>query len=92
MTTITKIKLIIKNKHIIKIIGSTINIKGRPEAIWDNITNVKIEQFSDPKFFKLIDIPKPLKAEVISEGIGGKRIAYFDNGKRFMQQILVWKP
>jgi hypothetical protein len=81
-----------KNKHIIKTLGSTINIIGRPEIIWDNITNVKIEQFSDPTIFKLLDIPKPLKAEIISEGQGGKRIAYFDTGKKFIQEILVWKP
>ena len=81
-----------KNRHIIKTLGSTINIIGRPEIIWDNITNVKIEQFSDPTIFKLLDIPKPLKAEIISEGQGGKRIAYFDTGKKFIQEILVWKP
>lgn len=81
-----------KNKHIIKTLGSTIDIIGRPEIIWDNITNVKIEQFSDPTIFKILDIPKPLKAEIISEGQGGKRIAYFDTGKRFIQEILVWKP
>jgi hypothetical protein len=81
-----------KNRHIIKTLGSTIDIIGRPEIIWDNITNVKIEQFSDPTIFKLLDIPKPLKAEVISEGQGGKRIAYFDTGKKFIQEILVWKP
>lgn len=81
-----------KNRHIVKTIASTIDINGQPETIWDNITNVKIEQFSDPRIFKLLDIPKPLKADVISEGQGGKRIAYFDSGKRFMQKILVWKP
>ncbi len=82
----------IKKKHIVKTLSSTIDINGRPETIWENITNVKIEQFSDPTIFKLLDIPKPLKAEIVSEGKGGKRIAYFDSGKRFMQEILVWKP
>ena len=78
--------------HIIKSISSDIDISGQPEKIWDNITNVKIEQFSDPLIFKLLDIPKPLRAEIISGGEGGSRIAYFDTGKRFMQKILVWKP
>jgi len=81
-----------KNKYIIKTLGSTIDIIGRPEIIWDNITNVKIEQYSDPTMFKLLDIPKPLRAEIISEGQGGRRIAYFDSGKKFIQEILVWKP
>lgn len=54
--------------HIIKLIYSDIDINEQPEKIWENITNVKIEQFSDPIIFKLLDIPKPLKAEIISEG------------------------
>ncbi|SIT95081.1 hypothetical protein [Pontibacter indicus] len=78
--------------HTIRSIDSSIEINGKPEIIWDNITNVKIEQFSDPYIFKLLDIPKPLRAEVLSEGKGGKRIAYFDTGKRFIQEITVWQP
>lgn len=80
------------NEHIVRTISSQIVISGKPETIWDNITNVKIEQFSDPILFKILDIPKPLKAEIISEGKGGKRIAYFDSGKRFIQEILEWNP
>lgn len=79
-------------KHIIQSISSNIDISGQPEKIWNNITNVKLEQFSDPLIFKLLNIPKPLRAEIVSEGEGGSRIAYFDTGKRFMQKILVWKP
>jgi hypothetical protein len=81
-----------KGIHIIRSIDSEIKINGSPETIWENITNVKIEQFSDPVLFRFLGIPKPLRAEVISEGVGGSRIAYFNNGKRFMQKILVWNP
>ena len=81
-----------RGAHITKSIDSDIEINGPPEVIWDNITNVKIEQFSDPLIFRFLDIPKPLRAEVVSEGTGGSRIAYFNNGKRFIQKILVWKP
>lgn len=81
-----------KNRHIEKTVGSTIDINGRPKTIWENITNVQIEQFSDPFIFKLLYIPKPLKAEILSKGQGGKRVAYFDSGKKFIQEILVWKP
>jgi hypothetical protein len=88
----TKTNLTTKKRHITKTLCSTINIKGRPETVWDNITNVKIEKFSDPTIFKLLDIPKPLRAEIISEGQGGRRIAYFDSGKKFIQEILVWQP
>ena len=80
------------SNHITKSIHSDVDIYGQPENIWDNITNVKIGQYSDPIIFRILDIPKPLKAEVISEGEGGKRIAYFESGIRFIQEILVWKP
>ena len=80
------------NRHIKNTISSTIDINGRSEVIWDNITNVRIEQFSDPLAFKLLGIPRPLRADLLTEGKGGKRIAYFDSGKRFIQEITVWEP
>lgn len=77
--------------HIVRTISTTIDIHAKPETIWENITNVKIEQYSDPFIFKILGVPKPLKADLISTGDGGQRIAYFDNGKRFIQKITTWK-
>lgn len=79
-------------RHIEKTITSEIEINARTEVIWTEITNVQIEKFSDPKIFRLLGIPRPLKANLLIEGEGGKRIAYFDNGKRFIQEITKWKP
>jgi len=78
--------------HVIRTISSSIEISAQPSVVWSNITNVQIEQFSDPLLFRILDIPKPLKAELVSEGKHGKRVAYFKNGKRFEQEILEWKP
>lgn len=78
--------------HITKTITSSIEIDGKPALIWENITNVKIEQFSDPWIFRLLGIPKPLSAELLAEGKGGQRIAYFDTGKKFVQEITSWEP
>lgn len=80
------------NRHITKSISSSININGRRETIWENITNVRIEQFSDPITFKILGIPRPLRADILTEDEGGQRIAYFDTGKRFVQEITTWKP
>ena len=79
-------------RHITKTISSTIDINGLPEIIWANITNVTIEQFSNPRAFKLLGIPRPLRADLLVEGKGGHRIAYFDSGKRFIQEITTWEP
>ena len=78
--------------HIPGTISSSILIPADAATVWDHITNVKIEAFSDPLIFRLLDIPKPMKAEVVSEGKGGLRIAYFNSGKRFMQEIMEWNP
>jgi hypothetical protein len=80
------------NRHILKTVTSSIDIQGRPECIWEHITNVRIDQFSDPLAFKLLGIPRPLRADLLSEGASGQRIAYFANGKKFVQKITTWKP
>ncbi|MDG1037540.1 MAG: hypothetical protein P8O89_01200, partial [Polaribacter sp.] len=82
----------VSNRHIIRTLSSSIDINGRAEKVWDNITNVRIEQFSDPLAFKLLGIPRPLKADLLTKGEGGQRIAYFDTGKRFIQEITTWEP
>lgn len=81
-----------KSMHVEESISSVIEIKASAEIIWDHITEVRLEQFSDPLLFKLLNIPKPLKAEMEAVGEGGSRIAYFDSGKKFLQKITVWKP
>jgi hypothetical protein len=78
-------------RHIEKTISSTVQIKSKAESVWENITNVQLEQFSDPWYFKLLNIPKPLKAEVTRNGVGGSRIAFFNNGKKFIQTIDTWE-
>lgn len=81
-----------KLKHIINSISTNIDIQRQPETVWENITDVKIEQYSDPLLFQILGVPKPLKADIISMGKDGQRIAYFNSGKRFIQKITTWKP
>ena len=74
-----------------KIIESEVLINSSVENIWDKITNVQIEHFKFPWYFRVLNIPKPIKAEITKEGVNGQRIAYFDNGKKFFQQIKSWE-
>ena len=37
-------------------------------------------------------MPKPLRAQLLSDGAGGSRTAHFANGKKFEQKILIWEP
>lgn len=80
------------NDHSVRRIEAEIWIQAAPAVVWDNITNVKLEAFSDPLIFRLLDVPKPLRAELRSDGAGGSRTAYFANGKKFEQKILIWEP
>ncbi len=72
-------------------IKSSIIINSNVDIIWENITNVDINNFKHPIYFKLLDIPQPLSADILVKGVGGKRIANFSNGKKFIQEIIIWE-
>lgn len=78
--------------RMVRSITSNIEVAAAPKDVWQQITNVQIEQFDDPLLFRLLGIPKPLRAEIVSEGVGGQRIAYFNINKRFVQEITAWNP
>jgi hypothetical protein len=74
-----------------KKISSEVLINSSIETVWDRITTVDIDRFRFPWYFRILNIPKPVKAEVTKAGVGGNRIAYFDNGKKFIQTIASWE-
>ncbi len=78
--------------YITKSIISSIDINASQEFVWKNTTNIKSKYFPITLFSKVFNIPKSLKAEIISEGEGGIRIVYFNTGKKFTQKITAWKP
>jgi hypothetical protein len=67
-------------------------IEASVEIVWQHVTEVDIASFRHPAYFLLLGIPKPLRAEVTKPGVGGRRVAYFDNGRTFTQQITTWQP
>ena len=73
-------------------IKSSVYVKATIDVIWRNVTEVDISNFRHPWYLALLDIPKPLSAEVIKGDVGGARIAYFENGKKFSQFITKWEP
>lgn len=78
--------------HTVKTIKSQVHIIAPAAMVWAHITNVRLEQFADPLLFRLLDVPKPLRADLLTEGVGGCRTAHFANGKKFEQRILRWEP
>lgn len=67
-------------------------IDAPPNVVWRHITEVDITTFNHPAYLRLLDVPKPLRAEIIDAGVGGVRIAHFGNGRRFSQSITTWQP
>jgi hypothetical protein len=72
-------------------IRHSIRIYAPAERVWPQITEVDIESFHHPAYLQALGIPKPLRAEILDPKVGGSRVAYFDNGKRFTQVITSWK-
>ena len=68
------------------------DIQAPAEIVWNHITEVDIASFSHPTYFSLLGIPKPLRAEVTKPGVGGRRTAFFANGRTFSQEITTWQP
>ncbi|MFA7266904.1 MAG: hypothetical protein WC054_11380 [Candidatus Nanopelagicales bacterium] len=81
-----------QNRRVVATMYGSTTVTVPVAVVWDQIINVDIHSFTHPRYFSWLGIPNPLRAEVISSGVGGQRIAYFDNGKRFIQRITVWRP
>lgn len=73
-----------------KNICNKIYLDADRKDIWNEITNVMIAKFRFPIFLSILGIPKPLSAEVVKQGVGGYRVAYFSNNAQFKQEILEW--
>lgn len=67
-------------------------VQAPAAIVWRHVTEVDIASFHHPAYFSLLGIPKPLRAEITKSGVGGRRVAYFDNGRTFTQAITVWQP
>jgi len=75
-----------------KTISHNQDIHATDQAVWKHITEVELSSFSHRWWLVMLGVPKPLHAEIHKSGVGGKRVASFDNGKCFSQDITVWEP
>ena len=78
-----------KEQHTIE---HSMRINASAASVWQHITEVDIASFRHPPYFALLDIPKPLRAEVVQPGVGGARTAFFANHLCFSQKITEWQP
>jgi hypothetical protein len=73
-------------------IEQVVAVAAAPEVVWREVTMVDIAAFDHPAYLAMLGIPKPLRADVLRPGVGGARVAYFSNGRRFAQEITEWRP
>jgi hypothetical protein len=71
-----------------------IDIHADKASIWKNVTRVRaISTAQDSaEFTRFLGFPRPIKAELDTEAIGGKREAIFDKGLVFHEEVIAYKP
>jgi len=71
-----------------------IDIHSSANKIWSNVTRVReISQKEEKGWFaKTLGFPRPIKAELNYEGVGGFRKAIFDKGLVFNETVLSYQP
>jgi hypothetical protein len=71
-----------------------IEIHASKKQIWQNVTRVKAinEQQDSASFTRFLGFPRPIKAELDKEAVGGKRKAIFDKGLVFEEQVTAYEP
>ena len=82
-----------KSTEIIEIHNS-IEINSSRDEVWDNIVRVYEikEGENENSLFLMMGFPRPIKAELDREEIGGVRKAIFDRGLYFTETVTEWEP
>jgi hypothetical protein len=71
-----------------------IEIHATKAQIWQNVTRVRaISTAQDSaSFTRFLGFPRPIKAELDTAGVGGKREAIFDKGLIFHETVIAYQP
>jgi len=74
------------------IVESSQLIESAIAIVWKHVTDVDAMAYPHPAIFRILGVPRPLRAELQGVGIGASRTAWFDNLKRFTQVVSEWRP
>jgi hypothetical protein len=71
-----------------------IEIHATKEQIWGNVTRVRpIKLQQDSAYFtRFLGFPRPIRAELDTDAVGGKRKAIFDRGLIFDERVIAYQP
>ncbi|MGH9878567.1 MAG: hypothetical protein ACRD5H_13090, partial [Nitrososphaerales archaeon] len=73
-------------------VENQIIINAPANRVWENIISIPYINVENQDFsmFHSIGIPKLMEASLSHQGIGGVRIAKFDNGLSFVETVMSW--
>ena len=71
-----------------------IDIHASKSQIWKNVTRVRAidRQQDSAAFTRFLGFPRPIKAELDKEAVGGRRKAIFDKGLVFDEVVTAYQP
>jgi len=77
-----------------RVIEDSIIIDGTPEEVWQHIIRMDeiTPQEQRPSLYHTLGVPRPVRATLDREAVGGVRIGEFEFGLTFHEIITVWKP
>lgn len=75
-------------------VEASVIIEASADVVWNNIIRVPEIQPAEQRFsvFHLVGVPQPLEAQLLSEGVGGRRTGRFAEGLLFAESITIWEP
>lgn len=78
----------------VRTVANTIRVQASPEAVWREIRSVPLIRRDELPITvsHLIGLPRPLEATLSHDGPGGLRIATFERGLKFREQVTDWQP
>lgn len=69
---------------------STLRVDASPERVWNQLKSVDAINASKP-FLLRIGLPVPVSCSLEGEGVGSRRICYFDSGY-IEERVTAWNP
>jgi hypothetical protein len=77
----------------VRTVHTQITIHASEAVVWRNI--IRVPRIADQEqhfsLFHLAGLPKPVEATLSLEGVGGVRVATFDNGLTFVETVTAWE-
>lgn len=71
-----------------------ITIQGTAAEVWQHIIRMETitPQEQRPSLYHTLGIPRPIRATLDFEGVGGVRLGEFEFGLQFYEEITIWNP